>query len=79
MICGERRGRRGQSGMCQNMTHSIFFEHFSDWTGFECCLGTGGGRYAKNKNHIHNSEHIPQHTKHTVLCSCQIRLSCDDL
>lgn len=47
MICGERRGRRGQSGMCQNMTHSIFFEHFSDWTGFECCLGTGGGRYAK--------------------------------
>lgn len=33
----------------------------------------------QDKDRIHSSEHISQHTKHAALCSCQIRLKCQSL
>lgn len=31
MLCGERRSLGGQSSMCQNMTHSVFFSIRTGW------------------------------------------------
>lgn len=44
-----------------------------------CLLSESRRKKHAKQNHIYHQEPSPQHTKHTALCFCQIRLSYNDL